>query len=59
MIVDRASKRDITLSAVVPLYGAIAGLIALVNGMPRRGRTMRYLSTANGLLIVAVMHWLR
>ncbi|HZL34868.1 MAG TPA: hypothetical protein VFC78_06130 [Tepidisphaeraceae bacterium] len=55
---DKARASDIALSAIVPLYGAIVGLIAISNGNGHRGRTMAALSTGNMLVIVTISHWL-
>jgi hypothetical protein len=49
---SKPSTRDLLLSALIPLYGAIAGLIALSNGQPVRGRTMVALGTLNIFIIV-------
>jgi hypothetical protein len=51
-------RRDLWLSALVPFYGAIAGLIAFAGGHPRRGRVMLRLATANTIVIVLVFQWL-
>ena len=56
--IDSASKRDILLSLLIPLYGAIGGAVSLLNGKPRRGRVMRRLSTVNILVTMGILHWL-
>jgi hypothetical protein len=52
-----ASNGDVLLSLLIPLYGAIGGLVALSKGQPRRGRTMVTLSVANIILLQKIGHW--
>jgi hypothetical protein len=53
-----ASTRDVVLSALVPVYGALAGLIAISKGQSQRGRAMATISTVNFIVIFEVGHWL-
>jgi hypothetical protein len=51
-VIDKASRRDLFLSAFVPAYGSFVGLKALSNEQSRRAVTMMLLSAINLFIII-------
>jgi hypothetical protein len=56
---DKVSLRDVLLSLLIPVYGALAGLIAVSHGQRRRGGAMAMLCTINLLLLGQAIDLLR